>query len=390
MVKFVKTLFTHFYADDLSSDEKVTIERHILMRNWVRAKIVFLIIFLSEIALIIFVDLPIFSSQDATYRDVDLWYFLMHILIGVYGVIGYFVSRYFGKQFRRTSKGKQEALLYILAFGLLFFLTMINSFDQLTTNQITVFVIYVILSGFVLLFKPGVDMGFYLLTYVFFAIGVSIYQDDATILNSHIVNGAFMVVGALVVSKLTYYNYYVLYAKTLKLNQANQELSYLSSHDSLTQLPNRRYFYQQLNELEEMNPHLTGYLLLVDFDDFKKINDQHGHQVGDRILEEVGVLFKEVVGNDYLVARFGGEEFMFFLPLVKEEVALDFANELCKSIKNYAYECSSYDIIVTVSIGVSEYDGAHEHALDLSYKKADDALYEAKQKGKNQVIFLTN
>lgn len=104
MVKFLKTLFTHFYADDLSSDERVTIERHILMRNWVRAKIVFLIIFLSEIALIIFVDLPIFSSQDATYRDVDLWYFLMHILIGVFGVIGYLVSRYFGKQFRRTSK----------------------------------------------------------------------------------------------------------------------------------------------------------------------------------------------------------------------------------------------------------------------------------------------
>jgi len=128
---------------------------------------------------------------------------------------------------------------------------------------------------------------------------------------------------------------------------------------------------------------------LIDFDEFKKINDQYGHQVGDQILEDVGKLFKEVTRDHSFVARFGGEEFMMFLPNFDEEDALIFANELCQLIKNYTYEHDSYDIIMTVSIGVSLYDGALEDALESSYKKADDALYQAKAQGKNQVVKST-
>ena len=375
-------LFKHFYNKDISLEERKEIEGHILSRNWVRAKVVFLLMFFSELVLILVVDFPILRSGAPSIEEVDYWYFMSHLLIAGYSAIGYIVTRYFEKKTNRENLRLEEGILYTMAFVLLCMLTAINSFDQLTTDQITVFVIYVILSGFVLLIKPGVDILFYLLIYGIFATGIFLYQDDPILVNSHIVNGGFMVVGAITVAKMTYFNYYRLYAKTYDLNKVNKELDYLSKHDELTGLANRRYFHEQLVSLR--NP--GGWMFLIDLDDFKKVNDQFGHQAGDMVLVEIAKILQSFWEYDLLISRYGGEEFMVYVPNQNDEFVLSLANEIRQKVKKSSFDGLGYDIIVTISVGVSQYNGQKKDAFDQSYSRADRALYKAKKQGKDQVV----
>ncbi|CAM3300893.1 putative diguanylate cyclase YdaM [Klebsiella spallanzanii] len=158
-----------------------------------------------------------------------------------------------------------------------------------------------------------------------------------------------------------------------------KELEFSASHDSLTGLLNRREFYR-IVESPSFKP--EGYcLLLVDIDHFKLINDDYGHQKGDEVLLAISALLTFAGGMDDKIYRWGGEEFLLFLP----NASLETAREMAEKIRYAVSEYQTPDLLapVTVSIGVAEHQ--HGEEIDQLFNRVDKALYAAKKAGRNKV-----
>jgi len=175
-------------------------------------------------------------------------------------------------------------------------------------------------------------------------------------------------------------------------------LQYLGLTDPLTGVRNRRFLDQRLSETIAGALHTNKPLsfLFVDIDYFKNINDTHGHQTGDKVLKKVAdLIYSELRGVDIL-ARYGGEEFALLLQDLNLQGAKQIAERIRATIENTEIISDNKVIPVTVSIGVSELSQVKENEQDadkLSYKlteTADNALYKAKENGRNQVVLASH
>ncbi len=170
------------------------------------------------------------------------------------------------------------------------------------------------------------------------------------------------------------------------LQTANASLSKLSVTDGLTRLNNHRYFQDQLTtELKRLSRHGEGLsMLIIDIDDFKQLNDQHGHAAGDEILMQIARLLSETVRQTDLLARYGGEEFVVVTTGTDLEGAFVLAEKICTAIaeSSFIIDDTMRPRGVTVSIGVAQFSGNRNKL----FQAADNALYRAKAAGKNCVI----
>ncbi|RKD23134.1 hypothetical protein BEP19_13020 [Ammoniphilus oxalaticus] len=166
------------------------------------------------------------------------------------------------------------------------------------------------------------------------------------------------------------------------------ELIYLAFHDNLTGLKNKTAFNETLSSTLGENQGTTA-LLLLDFDNFKLINDTFGHQVGDDLLKGVAARMKSLISKKESVFRWGGDEFAVILPSATPQQAEKLAASFIEKLQAYCEE-QNFNLLngakVTVSIGIAF---APEHGVDaeMLYKHADIALANAKLKGKNQYQF---
>jgi diguanylate cyclase (GGDEF)-like protein len=169
-----------------------------------------------------------------------------------------------------------------------------------------------------------------------------------------------------------------------------KELEKLLDRDYLTGLYNRRFFMDRF--LEETawsvryKEHLS--LMMLDIDHFKKINDTYGHGCGDEILKQIANALLSVLRTEDIVARYGGEEFIILLSNTDNNGAAIAAEKLRLAVQNRDFLCEHGDIHlnVTISIGVTTYDGNVEMPPDRLIGQADNALYTAKQSGRNRVV----
>lgn len=162
------------------------------------------------------------------------------------------------------------------------------------------------------------------------------------------------------------------------------KMANLSMRDGMTGLFNHTSFYELL-ELELKNHRRYGAglsMILLDIDDFKSVNDQLGHQQGDRILIEVAKTMEEQVRESDICCRFGGEEFAVILPSTKEAAE---AREIAERIRAGAAGITCPGQRITVSVGVAVCDWAITSTQGL-VERADQALYTAKRDGKNRVV----
>lgn len=164
----------------------------------------------------------------------------------------------------------------------------------------------------------------------------------------------------------------------------------MSITDDLTGLHNSRHFFNQLKqEIERTNRYghpLT--LLILDLDNFKRYNDTYGHVAGDEVLAATGKILAKSLRNTDSAYRYGGEEFTIILPETDGQDAAHFAERLRISFESQALAVhKERHLSVTASIGVAQYKGKEEMAAFI--KRADDNMYLAKKKGKNQVSFST-
>lgn len=166
-----------------------------------------------------------------------------------------------------------------------------------------------------------------------------------------------------------------------------KRLEHLSHHDTLTGLLNRRAFEYLLaredQRLQRFND--TFAVLLVDIDHFKRINDRLGHAAGDAVLVSVSNALQARAREVDRVARYGGEEFCILLPHTELEGAQQAAERFRRAIAQLNTIWDSTNITVTISIGLACAQSPGESVKNL-LKRADDALYQAKEEGRNQVI----
>lgn len=170
--------------------------------------------------------------------------------------------------------------------------------------------------------------------------------------------------------------------------KSEQTIKFMAYYDSLTGLPNRNQFRHHLNEVLIDQCNKMHAVLFLDLDRFKIINDTKGHSVGDIILQKVADRLVSAVQNEGLVSRQGGDEFIIVLEDVDKENASLVAKRILNKFAN-PFEVNCEEFYVTPSIGISLYpsDGTDEETL---IKNADTAMYQAKDRGKNNYQFYSN
>lgn len=177
--------------------------------------------------------------------------------------------------------------------------------------------------------------------------------------------------------------------RTLLLDKANQKLLELSSTDGLTQVKNRGYFNGILvHEFKTAQRNYTSLaVVLIDLDDFKKINDSHGHLVGDDVLVATAKAVKALLHRpDDQLCRYGGEEFVVLLPNTDGVGAVAVAKRICAAIARLRIPVSDAELSLTASIGVAYGVPKRAETPLVLVEQADQALYRAKDLGKNRVI----
>lgn len=168
--------------------------------------------------------------------------------------------------------------------------------------------------------------------------------------------------------------------------QASIEMAVI---DALTGLYNRRYMETHLSHLVDhsINRGKALAALAIDVDFFKVVNDTHGHDVGDKVLQELAQRIRDCVRNVDIACRVGGEEFIVILPATDIDVAQKIAERVRKAVSTKPFNSGASEGVlnITVSVGISALAGPHDK-VDEFLKRADQALYKAKREGRNRVM----
>lgn len=179
-----------------------------------------------------------------------------------------------------------------------------------------------------------------------------------------------------IVSRFFNYLLNMLKQKNAELKKSNTNLSVKAYHDNLTKILNRNGLLKKL--MEKNNDYI---LAIIDIDKFKNINDTYGHDVGDYVLRDLAAIISSKIRTTDIFARWGGEEFIIVLDTTDLLQAQNITDNLRKEVENSKFKTVDK---ITVSIGVSEFKTKND-TFESVFKKADEALYQAKTNGRNRV-----
>lgn len=176
--------------------------------------------------------------------------------------------------------------------------------------------------------------------------------------------------------------------KNRELEEANKQLRKLSITDGLTGLFNHRHVHELLHEEHERSLRSGEPLgvAMLDLDRFKQVNDTYGHPTGDVILFETAEILRDTAREIDMVGRYGGEEFIALLPNTGEEEAARFAERVRKRVEEHVYRDEATEVRMTLSSGVASAAGEEVEGPEVLLRRADDALYQAKESGRNRVV----
>ena len=175
------------------------------------------------------------------------------------------------------------------------------------------------------------------------------------------------------------------------IRHAVDKIKQVSDTDELTGTYNMRAFSSMLQRAFRQSVRYGHALsvVMIDSDNLKQINDTHGHESGNRLLQHLVRCIREQLRGSDVMARFGGDEFIVLLPETNNKGALEMAERIRKAVEVSRFDVRSGDTNITVSLGVASYpeDGGN---LDVILDKADKAMYRAKQRGRNKVVAYTD
>ncbi|WKY48138.1 GGDEF domain-containing protein [Eubacteriaceae bacterium ES3] len=287
--------------------------------------------------------------------------------------------------FRKTLSAKcadWDALIPVTISVILVLLSLINGLDQLHNDSINVYITNLLMACVALLIAFPTNLYVLFPPYVIFVAGLFIFQNNEASRFNSLINGSIFFIAVVVISTYLYRYYFENSLQNLELTQANEKLNYMSAHDGLTGLLNRKEFE---NRLLQMQANKRIALILLDIDHFKLVNDTYGHLAGDQVLIQVAKTLKESVPDLFIVSRWGGEEFQIAGPVENLTEATEIAETIRIHIENLSLASEQGQIRFTSSFGVTLISSQFGNHLDTCFKRADDALYLAKSNGRNRV-----
>jgi diguanylate cyclase (GGDEF)-like protein len=168
----------------------------------------------------------------------------------------------------------------------------------------------------------------------------------------------------------------------------NDRLLHISMTDGLTAVDNRRALEQRLHEMFEhsLRLHEPVACVMCDIDHFKKVNDTYGHAAGDAVLKQFAEILKDAAREIDRVGRYGGEEFLLLLPGTVLDSAVTFAERLRQRVDDHTFSFEGGTLKRTMSCGVAAWPHPRVAGREEMLKAADDALYVAKELGRNRVV----
>lgn len=358
------------------------VEEKIHSINIRRIKFFGWITIIIEALLAIFIDLPLMESKVSYSKD----YFILHILVIICGIIVLVLAQ------KHNKKSKSIIYKYLPEFTnflFMIFMVIISYFDQKSLGNIITYISMLFVCGSLILIKPPKNYIIYTLTYLLLMILLIWKIPMGRNLFASLLNGTIFFVCMLFVSRFIYINQYVHLMKNIILEEMNKKMEYLSNFDSLTNIANRRHFEELIKKGIENNERFKTHsvIAIMDVDYFKKINDTYGHHGGDKILVEISQIVLKILGDINLVARWGGEEFIFFLPEKSLEEGEKILDEIREKIEKQNFEINGIRIDVTASFGYTEFLGISEEEYIKAFSFADEALYIAKTSGRNRVVY---
>ena len=169
------------------------------------------------------------------------------------------------------------------------------------------------------------------------------------------------------------------------LEEVQNRMAEMATRDTLTGLYNRRFFMEALDREVARADRYEGDLAfcMVDLDHFKQVNDNFGHDAGDMVLSKIGDMLKKSFRKSDILSRYGGEEFAIIMPQVRETEARDACERFRKMVASHSFDHNSFQFNLTVSMGIASYNTVTEQSPMGLVKAADQALYQAKDRGRN-------
>jgi diguanylate cyclase (GGDEF)-like protein len=347
------------------------------------------IYYLSMIAIPLrIIDIVLFSSKSYDTAVLKTWsqgIIITHFVLLII-MIAFFLMAY-----KLRKREKPNITIYILQYTVVIAImasgVIFVTIDQLVTTNITPLLLTCIVVGLIFLIRPLISLVIFMTTYVAYYYLIAITLTDQQLLLSNRVNGITAIgIGFLLSIIIWNYNYTIISQKRRIEIQQNQ-LEHMAYHDSLTDLPNRHLFDKLIKQelsLIKCCGHET-VLIILDVDNFKRINDTYGHPVGDELLRQLADLLSSNVRQSDTVCRFGGDEFIIILPNTSLEEGYALAERLRKIIMNKRFILDLITLQITSSFGISVMNCMENRSIEDYYSSVDKALYLAKQKGKNRV-----
>lgn len=273
---------------------------------------------------------------------------------------------------------------YVLAAG-----SAISLVDQLVMASITPFLLCVTIVGTFYYLHPCWSLFLFAAAYVAFnlalgAVGgsyLNLIQVQSNQVNALVVTGLGY---ALSLLSWLHFRREVLQQRIIAGQQ--EQLRNWAYQDPLTGLPNRRYLDERIKE--ELNRvrgrDIPVVLLMCDIDRFKQVNDTYGHLAGDNLLRELACLLQRYTRGDSILVRLGGEEFVILVPGANLREGTLLAERLRQLVEEHRFTLGGREVRITLSIGVADLTGSEDGRA--YYSRADRALYQAKELGRNRVV----
>ena len=308
---------------------------------------------------------------DLGLHDTGYFHSRVNYLYSISAIVLFFWLRQSRDNFKRVSEALIIISLLVFTSALIF---VTNDQFRIIWFYIAVFLAYTIIGN-----RAGVTV-----TLISIAIVVLCYLTFDLDISRTTLQGAL--IGLVISSVLASVHVKKIAEFEAILLNKNRELEVLATVDGLTGVMNKRMFNEMTNKYIEA-AHRTGHplsMLYLDLDHFKKVNDQHGHQVGDIML----IKFTDVVGKclrkSDLLGRIGGEEFGVVLFETSLEDAVEVAEKIRCKVHDSTYQYDEKLVEVSTSIGVSQMESKTDSMEDIQ-QRADKALYKAKEMGRNRV-----
>lgn len=344
--------------------------REIEEENLYRLILISLLMTITEISIMLFFRNKVLNTDKAIISFIIFNAVFLPILYMTYRNIGV-VKRYFTKLIQFAY------ILGVILFGLYLALIPQNEFSSIHVYILVIFGI----SAFVYL--TPLESGLILFpVYLLFYFLLPYYQSNEEIITVLRINALIMNIAAWIFGAMVMRMRVITFIDKKIILKRNDQLKELAKRDSMTSLLNHEYVYKKLCE-EIERARLTEYpltVIMIDIDDFKRINDSFGHLVGDKIIIQIAQILVRTCRCSDIIGRYGGEEFIIILPETNMNDAVYLAERIRSTIEGTQFENGCK---ITISGGIMEYHGETAEELIMG---ADKSQYAAKENGKNRIM----